>query len=481
MFRISSNAQVLVLHALAGLLALATTNREISSRFRPYTAVEAFTISPSALSQNRNTLLFSRSNPKTQRSATSDNAEDTVVFGEVADVWNKKKFLETIQNKIFSKRMKKEHVDSAGVFRPPRGSMAGKTVLITGASTGLGLESAKRLALAGATVVMTVRNADKGIRAVRAVEEFCHVSAFTDFFVHSIVLDLDCLSSVRSFPDRWKDHGLPKCVNVLMNNAGAAGWETLETTVDGFERIFQSCYLGHFVLTSRLLEEGLLNGAEGCTVINVSSLLHRSAEASYQSSSNGERTRTADDVEFGFDFDNINSELGFSSQAYAQAKLANILFTKEFTTRAQEIYNGDTKTSSLNAVSMEPGIVATDMWRYTSFGYDPRNLEERVLNGEDLKQPSNWTWVEKLVSVLFYNCMTPVEQGANCQVYLAYAAAATTRAEHNNIQAGQHYNEFGAPVPVPEFAANEESARRLWRTSEDLAGARFGFSTKNIA
>ena len=224
---------------------------------------------------------------------------------------------------------KQEDEDKNGAYQPPPQSMNNKIVLITGASSGLGLESAKRLALAGATVILTARTDERVIQSIKAVEDYCNgvesVYGKTGKYVsgayinnnpkvRGVTLDLDDLSSVRSFPKRYvdlqkdDDSSIQK-IDVLMNNAGGGGYPSRVLTVDGAEKTFQSNHLGPFVLTSRLYEEGLLNkdtteGSNGCTVINVSSCTHRCAIANYR----GEEEVVEDDIEYGFDFDNVNCD-----------------------------------------------------------------------------------------------------------------------------------------------------------------------------
>ena len=272
---------------------------------------------------------------------------------------------------------------------------------MAGASSGLGLESAKRLALAGATIVLTARTTDKVISAVNAVKDYCKgdSSAASALFgktgckvngpyinpnpqVKGITLDLDDLSSVKSFPDRYEQciQDDDKKIHVLMNNAGGGGYPSRVLTVDNVEKTFQSNHLGHFVLTARLFEEDLLNNDNqdgGCTVINVSSVTHRCAIANYR----GSEQKEEEDVVYGFDFDNINCDLMYADdfKIYAQGKLANILFTRELQRRANMTHKQNHRW--LKAVSLEPGGVTTDIWRHSTLGYDPRTLKQRRENG----------------------------------------------------------------------------------------------------
>lgn len=151
-------------------------------------------------------------------------------------------------------------------YEPAPGSMNGKVVLITGGSSGLGLESAKRLGAAGATIVLTSRNLSKGETAVDDVKKHLYSKRVEDCSkIYNIVLDLDDLDSVKSFPSAYKQLGLGS-IDVLLNNAGVMAIPNLQLTKDGNERTFQSNHLGHFVLTAGLFP--FLN-REKATVVNV--------------------------------------------------------------------------------------------------------------------------------------------------------------------------------------------------------------------
>jgi NAD(P)-dependent dehydrogenase (short-subunit alcohol dehydrogenase family) len=258
-----------------------------------------------------------------------------------------------------------------------------------------------------------------------------------------------------------------KTINALMNNAISGATERT-LTVDGIERIFQSTYLGHFLLTARLFEEGLLSGS-GCTVINVSSVAHRAAEVKWNEDDETQNAKN----EYGFNFDNINSDIGYSFQTYNQAKLANIMFTKELQRRADLATALSHEKSYLTSVSLEPGGVATDIWR-TSLGFDPRTFEQRRANGEEIDQPADQTWKDKLTSSFFYRAWTQVERGANAQVWLAYASS---NGSDIDLIGGQHYSEYRKPIPALGFAYQQHSNQKLWEVSEALADIRFDLET----
>ena len=529
---------VLIVHLMAtaaAVLVLATTTLTANH------LVEAFTKSPiSDRTQQRkqastgalSPIIHSRGTDGNARAAfTSSLTENDPLEGGKADEIFPPKFLEGVLFNLFGIG-RKDDEEPNGAFQPPKDSMTGTVVIITGSSAGLGLETAKRLALAGATVVATARTTEKASRAVQAIRDYCRgvpnpnniCEAKGSFvnpnpLVRGIALDLYDLSSVRSFPDRYKDSMLSlskirdredevgrvppktatKKIDILINNAAGGTMISRTLTVDGFEQLFQSCHLGHFVLTARLFQEGLLNdnddknesdeantsieGARGCTVINVASIAHRSAEI--YCGQGGETSNSQ--PTFGFDFANINGDLDHSFDAYARGKLANVMFTKELQKRADlatesSSSNGGSgkkkKKGWLTAVSLEPGGVTTDIWRDT-LGYDPRTFEERRANGESLQQPADRTWKDKLKSNIVLRGMTQVERGSNAHVWLAYNSACNSNSNVDLI-GGQHYDEYRNPNPGSKFAYNQDSNKKLWELSEELAGIQFDLEASPV-
>jgi NAD(P)-dependent dehydrogenase (short-subunit alcohol dehydrogenase family) len=121
--------------------------------------------------------------------------------------------------------------------------MDGKVVVITGGTAGLGLESAKRLAAAGATIVLTSRTSAKGEKAVQDVFDYIREKKVDNSRVYSLVLDLDDLESVKAFPSAYRKLELGD-ISVLLNNAGVMAVPDRQLTKDGYERkrtVF--CYL----------------------------------------------------------------------------------------------------------------------------------------------------------------------------------------------------------------------------------------------
>jgi NAD(P)-dependent dehydrogenase (short-subunit alcohol dehydrogenase family) len=184
---------------------------------------------------------------------------------------------------------------------------SGRLAVVTGANSGTGKEAAKRLAAAGARVVMAVRSADKG-EAAKAEILAEHPGARLEIRR----IDLADLASVKDFADSMDADGVP--VDVLINNAGVMGPPTRMATADGFELQFGSNFLGPFALTVRLLS--LLLKAEAPRVVTMSSGLARSG-----------RIR----------FDDLQWDRRYRPMAaYSQSKLANSLMAHRLAQIATE-------------------------------------------------------------------------------------------------------------------------------------------------
>lgn len=180
----------------------------------------------------------------------------------------------------------------------------GRVAIVTGANTGLGLETAKALAAHGAHVVLAVRNAEKGKAAADAI-----TAAHSNADVALQSLDLSSLESVRRASDELKARY--DKIDLLINNAGVM-WTEKSSTADGFELQFGTNHLGHYALTGLLLER--LLPVEGSRVVTVSSIGHRIRAAIH-----------FDDLQWERDYDRV--------AAYGQSKLANLLFTYELQRR----------------------------------------------------------------------------------------------------------------------------------------------------
>ncbi|MFH0521647.1 oxidoreductase [Streptomyces sp. M41] len=194
--------------------------------------------------------------------------------------------------------------------------LTGRTAVVTGANSGIGLTASDALARAGAHVVLAVRDPERGRAAAAKVSGSTEVRR----------LDLADLSSVREFADGWQGRPL----DLLINNAGVMMLPR-QRTADGFEMQFGTNHLGHFALTNLLLPYITDR------VVTVSSTAHRWF---------GARIR----------FEDLDFASGYDPQrAYAQSKLANLLFTLELQRRLTE------SGSPVRALAAHPGYAATNL------------------------------------------------------------------------------------------------------------------------
>jgi NAD(P)-dependent dehydrogenase (short-subunit alcohol dehydrogenase family) len=205
--------------------------------------------------------------------------------------------------------------------------MDGRTVVVTGASSGIGKATASALAAAGAQVVITARDAGRGRRAADDIRRTSGSDA-----VDLVLFDLGDLSSVRSGAAEL----LERCpsIHVLVNNAGLVLSDRRETP-DGFEATFAINHLGPFLLT-QLLTDRLVASAPA-RIVNLTSDAHKSARR-------------------GLDFDDLQSSRSYKGmQVYGRSKLANILFTTELARRLAG--------TGVTANCCHPGVVATGFGR----------------------------------------------------------------------------------------------------------------------
>ena len=181
--------------------------------------------------------------------------------------------------------------------------LSGKEIIITGASAGIGVETARALAKAGARVVIGARNLQKAEPVAKDIRE-----TTKNPNVEVEKLDLGSLASVNEFVKRYLEKKRP--LHILINNAGVL--ETVKSyTVDGFETDFGTNHVGHFALTFGLIQaliEGYKQSGKKSRVVNVSSLGHAFSDIVY------------DDINF------KNREFNFR-EAYGQSKTANVLFS----------------------------------------------------------------------------------------------------------------------------------------------------------
>jgi len=267
-------------------------------------------------------------------------------------------------------------------------AMSGKTVLVTGATGGIGLETARSLARMGAAVVIGARDP---VRGQAVMDEINRKGGRAEL----LEIDMTSFASVRRAAERFL--GSHTRLDVLVNNAGVAVRER-RLTADGHELTWQTNFLGGFLLTKLLLPA--LKSAVRPRVVNVSSQAHRSAR---------------------MDWDNLELERGYSGfKAYANTKLAQVLFTRELARRQPGI--------AVNAV--HPGAIATGIWRAA---------------------PKFAQWILGLV-------LPPPEKGARPVVRLASSP------DLDGIT-GRYFNKLREANPAPA-ATNDADAARLWEIAE---------------
>jgi NAD(P)-dependent dehydrogenase (short-subunit alcohol dehydrogenase family) len=295
-------------------------------------------------------------------------------------------------------------------------SLNGKLAVVTGATGGLGYETALALARAGAEVLVTGRNEEKGRVATEQIKR-----AVPSAKVRFVMLDLASLASIHAFAESMLANGRP--LDLLINNAGVMDLATRRLTEDGFELQFGTNHLSHFALTALLLP--LLRKAQAPRVVNVSSLAHRGGK---------------------IDFANLQAERKYNSwPAYQQSKLANLLFTFELQRRS------DAYGWGLMSNAAHPGFARTDLI--------PNGPGTGGLKGIGMKA---------LGSFMSHSA----EAGALPTLYAATAPEAVPNGYYgpNGL-----YELKGpvAPAKVLPQAKDQAVARKLWEVSEQLTGVKW--------
>jgi NAD(P)-dependent dehydrogenase (short-subunit alcohol dehydrogenase family) len=296
-----------------------------------------------------------------------------------------------------------------------------RTVVVTGANSGLGYEATAAFARKGATVVMACRSLERGEQAANEIREAIDQ---TGAVLNVRRCDLADLESVASFAEGVRE--AYDQLHVLCNNAGVMAIPRAETE-DGFEMQLGVNHLGHFALTGQLL--GLLVRTAGETrVVSHSSGAHTAGE---------------------MNFDDLHREESYDKWgAYGQSKLANLLFAYELQRRLDDA--GITETAS---VACHPGYAATNL-QY-------RGPEQ---SGSRLRYA--------MMKVANTVVAQSAEQGA---LPLLYAATAP------DVEGGEYYGPGGlmsmrgAPEQQEsnEASHDEADARRLWSRSEELTGVEY--------
>lgn len=294
--------------------------------------------------------------------------------------------------------------------------LTGKVIVVTGANSGIGFETAKEFARKGAQTIMACRSMDKAQTALNEIK-----AEILDAPAEIIQLDLSSLASVRRFSETFK--AKYDRLDVLTNNAGIM-WIPYGKTEDGFERQFGTNHLGHFALTGLLLD--VLLATPGSRVVNVSSSGHASGK---------------------MDFDNLMFEDGKDytpHRAYARSKLANLLFTYEMQRRLESM------GADCMAVAAHPGGSSTNLGNHLS----DQGLHMR----------------------LFLKLGLFLAQSPTMGALPAIRAAVDPAVKGGEYYGPGGFMEFrGYPVIVQSNGAshNLADAQKLWDVSEKLIGVSY--------
>lgn len=289
--------------------------------------------------------------------------------------------------------------------------LRGRTAVVTGATTGLGRETARALAATGAHVVVCGRTAEKCDAAMATIRDDVPAAS-----LEPQTFDLADLETVRAGADALLERHAR--IDLLINNAGVM-FTPQGTTVDGFETQFGTNHLGHFVLTNRLLPA--LIAAAPSRVVNLSSAGHFTSDVIWNDP-NFETTP----------YDKFN--------AYGQSKTSNILFSVELDRR--HAANG------VRANAVHPGMIMTDLARHMG-PEDMTELRERASRRAGPGLPD----------------FKSVEQGAATAVWVAVS-------DDMADIGGQYCEDASVSTPAP-YAVDVDAAARLWAMSEAFVGETF--------
>ena len=291
--------------------------------------------------------------------------------------------------------------------------LTGKTILVTGANTGIGYETALAFYRAGAHVVLACRRLDSARHAQAAMQQ--PHGAGTLEVAH---LDLASLRHVQQFTDDFQRRH-PQ-LHVLVNNAAAMVPPAASTTAEGYELQFGVNFLGHFALTGRLYP--LLHATPGARVVTVSSMGY---------------------LEGRIDFANLRLEKGYDAlREYRQSKLADLLFALELQRRIVAAHG------QVRSVAAQPGANRTS-WAATVSAEYLAAAEARW--GGPAMEP----W-----------------QGALASLYAALAPEAGGGKLYGPDQNGG-YRGYPAEAPIAPHALDEAVAQDLWRSAEQATGVTF--------
>ena len=296
----------------------------------------------------------------------------------------------------------------------------GRTVIVTGANSGLGYCTALALANSGADVTLAVRSVERGEAAARTIR-----ASVTSATVSVASLDLADLTSIRAFAQRFSSEH-PSGLDLLINNAGIMAVPK-STTADGFEMQFGTNHLGHFALTGLLLPA--LVAVPGSRVVTVSSFAHRMGKMNFA--------------------DLMGARSYRAWGAYGQSKLANLLFTAELQRRLS------LAAMHVKAMSAHPGYANTNLQTAVARKAG-RTLQARMTHS-------------------FNNLAAQSAQSGALPTL--FAATAPGLPGDSFVGPDGFMQLRGHPVLVDRSAAarDMEAAATLWQVSEQLTAVHYPF------
>lgn len=299
----------------------------------------------------------------------------------------------------------------------------GKTAVVTGANSGIGLETARALAVAGADVIVTARDAGKADATVSQLRNLA-----PERLIQGVAMELGSLASVRAAAEEIRK--LAPKIDILINNAGIM-FTPLERTAEGFESQLGVNHLGHFVLTGRLAPSLLASGA--ARVISVSSSAHMFSDMLWEDP-NWEATP-------------YNKFI-----AYSQSKTANVLFAVELDKRLRD--------KGVRAFSLHPGGIGTNLVRHMS-QEDMSGVGE-AYKRTALGEPNTYQMPLKTIP-----------QGAATSVWAAVSSDLDGKGGLFLSDCTIAPPGTGDRVGYMPYAVDPERAARLWTLSEEMVGESF--------
>lgn len=289
-----------------------------------------------------------------------------------------------------------------------RAKLLGKTVIVTGANTGIGREAALSFAGRGAKVILACRNYRKGLKAMKHIRDLSENN-----LVEFRKLDLSSFDSIREFARDLNEE--EERIDIIVNNAGVLTSSARQMTKDGHEEMFQVNHLGPFLLTNLLLDK--LKKSSPSRIINVSSEMHRSVKG-----------LKFNDLEMAQDFNRFKQ--------LANTKLQNLLFTNELSKRLND--------TGVTVNALHPGYVMTD---------GLRNI--------DILQ---WKLVKFLVLPFTFIFLKSARQGAQTTIHLAVDPTL------ENVT-GKYFADCQLSE-VSKAANDDGAAKKLWEISGRLTKIR---------